>query len=123
MDALYLDSPDANVQDFVARYQGHYNTAPSLLAAQAYDATQLVLEALRRGATSAREVKAQLQQAQDLPALGGPAGFNAEGILDRRLFVLQVQEGKIVSVGHENGEGPTLGEEMPFTDQQNPAQE
>lgn len=112
VDGFHLDSPDPDVVDFVSRFQRRYQQAPSLFAAQAYDAARLVIDALRRGATSSREVARALRGAEDLPALGGATGFDARGVLNRKLFVLQVKEGKIEPVEQANGklpQGPFLG--------------
>ncbi|HET8580811.1 MAG TPA: ABC transporter substrate-binding protein, partial [Nitrospiraceae bacterium] len=98
VDGFFLDSPDPNVQDFVERYQRLYQSNPSLFAAQAYDATRLVLEAVRKGATSAEEVRDQLMKLHDLPTLGGPTGFDQGGTLERRVFVIQVKKGKLVQL-------------------------
>lgn len=114
VDGFFLDSPHPTSQDFVNRYQQRYQGKPSLFAAQAYDATQLVVDAIRRGATSAREVHIHLSRAQDLPTLTGPAHVNAQGVLNRRLFVLQVKQGKIVPYqGQKNGELPPSGAPAP----------
>ncbi len=96
VDGFYLDSLAPDIQDFIGRYRRQYQRDPSPFAAQAYDATSLVLDAVRRGATSAREVREKMVNGQDLPALGGTARFDARGILNRRLFVLQVRQGKIM---------------------------
>ncbi len=112
VDGFYLDSPDPDVVDFVSRFRRRYQQPPSLFAAQAYDAARLVIDALRRGATSSREVARALRQAEDLPALGGATGFDARGVLNRKLFVLQIKRGKIEPVEQANGElpqGPFLG--------------
>lgn len=112
VDGFYLDSPDPDVVDFVSRYRRRYQQAPSLFAAQAYDAARSVIEALRRGASSAREVAQALRQLDDLPAFGGAAGFDARGVLNRRLFVLQVKDGGIEPAEAVNGampRGPLLG--------------
>ncbi len=112
VDGLHLDSPDPDVVDFVSRFRRRYQQPPSLFAAQAYDAARLVIDALRRGATSSREVAQALRRSEDLPALGGATGFDARGVLNRKLFVLQVKEGKIEPVEQTNGEqprGPFLG--------------
>ncbi|HKW86453.1 MAG TPA: penicillin-binding protein activator, partial [Nitrospiraceae bacterium] len=62
VDGFFLDSPDSNVQDFVERYQRRFQSSPSLFAAQAYDATRLVLEAVRKGATSGEGVRDQFMK-------------------------------------------------------------
>ena len=116
VDALYLDSSDPNVQDFVARYRRHYQGNPSIFAAQAYDAAWMVLEAIRQGATTSREVQQHLLRARDLPALGGRTAFNAQGILSRHLFVLQVKEGRIVQAEGLNGGAPTDTTVIPLSE-------
>jgi ABC-type branched-subunit amino acid transport system substrate-binding protein/predicted negative regulator of RcsB-dependent stress response len=98
VDGFFADSQDPTIHDFVVRYRLRHQTDPTSFAAQAYDATRLVLEAIRRGATSGRTVREQLARSADLPALSGPAGFGANGTLDRRMFVIEVKKGKFVQV-------------------------
>ena len=113
VDGFFLDSHNPNMQDFVNRYQQRYQGRPSLFAAQAYDAAQLVLDAVRRGAMSGRQVQAHMARAHDLPTLAGPAHFNAQGVLNRRMIVLQVKEGRIVPYDAQNGQMPADGAEVP----------
>jgi ABC-type branched-subunit amino acid transport system substrate-binding protein/predicted negative regulator of RcsB-dependent stress response len=98
VDGFFIDSPLANVQDFVERYQRRFQTSPTLFAAQAYEAARLVLEAVRKGATTGETVREYLAMHEDLPALAGPAGFDAGGTLNRRMFVIQVKQGRFVQV-------------------------
>lgn len=97
-DGLLPDSQDPVVRDFVERYRRRFQTNPSLFSAQAYDATRLVLEAIRKGANSGRGVRDQFLKLQDLPSLGGPASFGPGGTLDRRVFLIQVKHGKFVAL-------------------------
>jgi ABC-type branched-subunit amino acid transport system substrate-binding protein/predicted negative regulator of RcsB-dependent stress response len=98
VDGFFADSQDPTIHDFVVRYRLRHQTDPTSFAAQAYDATRLVLEAIKRGATSGKTVREQLARSTDLPALSGPAGFGANGTLDRRMFVIEVKKGKFVQV-------------------------
>ncbi len=98
VDGFFVDSPLANVQDFVERYQQRFRTRPTLFAAQAYEAARLVLEAVRKGATTGETVREYLTMHEDLPALAGPAGFDAGGTLNRRMFVIQVKQGRFVQM-------------------------
>ncbi len=98
VDSLFLDSPDAAVREFIDRYRRKHQAAPTLFAAQAYDATRLVLEAVKRGATSGRAVRDQLLKLQDLPTLSGPAAFGPGGALERPVTLIQVKQGKFVQV-------------------------
>lgn len=98
VDGFFVDSPYPNVQDFVSRYQRRFQSKPSLFAAQGYDAARLVIEAVRNGASSGEGVRDYLLIQRSLPTLGGPTGFSPEGTLNRRVFVIQVQQGKFVQV-------------------------
>ena len=98
VDGFFADSQDPTIHDFVVRYRLRHQTDPTSFAAQAYDATRLVLETINRGASSGKTVREQLARSTDLPALSGPAGFGANGTLDRRMFVIEVKKGKFVQV-------------------------
>lgn len=98
VDGFFVDSPNPNVQDFVDRYQRRFQGPPSLFAVQAYDAARLVLEAASKGAASGEAVRDFFLMQQDLPALTGPAGFTAEGTLNRRVHVIQIKQGRFVQI-------------------------
>ena len=90
VDGFFLNSPDAGTQMFIQRYRNHFHKEPSLFAVQAYDAATLVLETIRKDAQSGQDVWDQLVRRSDLPALSGFASFSSAGILNRRLYLLQV---------------------------------
>jgi len=90
VDGFFLNSPDPSVQMFIQRYRSRFHKEPSLFAVQAYDAATLALETLRNGAQSGQDVWDQLVRRSDLPALSGFASFSSAGILNRRLYILQV---------------------------------
>jgi len=98
VDGFFVDSPNPNVQEFVEQYKKRFQTVPTLFAMQGYDAARFVLEAVRKGAASGEAVKDFLVSQPDLPALGGPAAFLADGSLNRPLFLIQVKRGRFVQV-------------------------
>ncbi|MET0514178.1 MAG: penicillin-binding protein activator [Nitrospiraceae bacterium] len=98
VDGFFADSPNPLVQDFVERYRRRYQSTPSLFAAQGYDAARVVLEAIRKGATSGEGVRDYLLLHHDLPTLGGPTDFSPEGTLNRHVFLIQVKQGKLVQI-------------------------
>ncbi len=98
VDGFFVNSPSASVQDFVQRYQKRFQTMPSLFAMQGYDAARVVIEAVRRGASSGEAVQELLMAQRDWPALTGPATFGPDGTLQRPLFLLQVKQGKFVQL-------------------------
>ncbi|HEX2056303.1 MAG TPA: penicillin-binding protein activator, partial [Nitrospiraceae bacterium] len=98
VDGFFADSPSPIVQEFVERYRRRYQSAPSLFAAQGYDAARVVVEALRKGATSGEGVRDYLLLHHDLPTLGGPSDFSPDGTLNRHVFLIQVKQGKLIQV-------------------------
>jgi branched-chain amino acid transport system substrate-binding protein len=98
VDGFFLDSPDPAVREFVDRYRKRHQSDPTLFAAQAFDATRVVLEAIRRGAANGRAVRDQLAKIPDLPALTGPSAFGPGGALNKRLFVIYVKNGKLMQL-------------------------
>ncbi|HXV69354.1 MAG TPA: penicillin-binding protein activator [Nitrospira sp.] len=98
VDGFFVDSPNPAVQEFVQRYQKRFQTTPSLFTVQGYDAARLVIEGIRRGATSGEAIQEFLATQRDLPTLAGPAAFGPDGTLHRPLFLLQVRQGKFVQL-------------------------
>ncbi|HEU0067688.1 MAG TPA: penicillin-binding protein activator [Nitrospiraceae bacterium] len=98
VDGFFVDSPTPAVQDFVARYKKRFDTNPTLFSMQGYDAAKLVLDAVRKGATSGEAVHDQLLTQPDLSSLAGPAAFGPDGILHRPLFLIQIKRGRFIQV-------------------------
>ena len=98
-DGFFADSPDSEVREFVELYRQRYQAEPSLIAAQAFDATRIILEVIQRGGSSGKLVRDLLVKSQGLPTLTGPASFNPQGSLDRRVLLIQVKHGKFVTAG------------------------
>ena len=95
---VFLQSPDPQVRDFVQRYHERFDATPSLFAVQAYDAMRLILDTLRLGATSNHDVRAQLFVRHDLPALSGLTSFGHGGVLDRKVFLIQIDKKKFKQI-------------------------
>lgn len=98
VDGFFVDSPNPNVQDFVNRYKKQFQTTPTLFAMQGYDAAKLVIEAIRRGATSGEAIRDYFMTQRDLPAMLGPASFGPDGTLNRPLFLIQVKRGRFTQL-------------------------
>ena len=98
VDGFFVDSPAPTVQDFVSRYKKRFETNPTLFAMQGYDAVKLVLDAVRRGATSGEAVRDHLLTQPDLPSLAGPAAFGPDGTLHRPLFLIQIKRGRFQQI-------------------------
>jgi ABC-type branched-subunit amino acid transport system substrate-binding protein len=97
VDSFFAESRIAAVREFMEAYQARYHAEPSMFAAQAYEAAQVVLMGIRGGATSGKKLRAYLEEARSLPTLLGPTSFNRHGVLNRKLFALQVgQNGQVI---------------------------
>ena len=97
-DALFLQSTDPDVQEFIQKYREKFQLDPSIFAAQAYDAMRVILDTIRHGATNGREVRDQLFIRHDFPTLGGLTSFGEGGVLDRKVYMIQVANGRFVQV-------------------------
>lgn len=98
VDGFFVDSPTPTVQDFVERYKKRFQTSPTLFAVQGYDAAKLVIDAVRKGATSGEAVHEQLLTQPDLSSLTGPAAFGPDGTLNRPLLLMQIRRGRFLQV-------------------------
>jgi len=97
-DGLFLESPDPSVQDFAQRYRTRFGSEPSIFSVQAYDAAWVILDTLRKGAKSGPEIREQLVRRHDLPALSGFASFGSDGILHRKIYIIQVTNRRFIRI-------------------------
>jgi branched-chain amino acid transport system substrate-binding protein len=75
------NSPDPAVKGFVDAYKKRYNEDPSQFAAQAYDATGIMIQALKKagGAKATREsVRDALAMTKDFPGITGATSFDPQ---------------------------------------------
>ena len=96
VDGFFAGASDPVVQNFVSRYRERFRQEPDLFAAQAYDATRLILAALEAGALTPTQVKAAVAETIDFP---GASGFIYEiisGEVVKEPFYIEIREGKFV---------------------------
>ncbi|HWR38363.1 MAG TPA: ABC transporter substrate-binding protein [Patescibacteria group bacterium] len=91
-------SPDDNspaVKGFVEAYKKEYNQVPDAFAALAYDATMMVVEAIKR-ANSADPVKIkdELAKTKDYQAVSGLISMNATHDPVKSAVIIEMKEGK-----------------------------
>ncbi len=97
-DSFSMDSPDPAVRNFVDRYVKRFQQPPTGFAAQAFEATKLVLDAILKGTTTGRALRESLKNTKNAPGLVGPLTMTPAGSLDRRYAIIQVKNGRFVSV-------------------------
>jgi len=89
------DDPSPAVQKFVKDYEAKYKVKPDSFAALGYDATNMLLEAIKQADSSDSEkIRAALQGLKDFAAVGGKLSFDQNGNPIKAAAILQVQAGK-----------------------------
>lgn len=109
-EGMYVTSIGPSLQlipearDFVKKFEGKYG-AMSIFSGQSYEATRLLLEAIKKavkpdGKVSRADVLAAVHQTRDYRGiLGFPVGFTANGdLLGGTIYVLQVKGDDFVQV-------------------------
>jgi branched-chain amino acid transport system substrate-binding protein len=98
---FYGESDLPFVRRFEGRFESAYAEAPDLLAAQAFDATNLVLVQLAHGAESREDVREGVLHVAGYPGVTGVLTMRADGNARKRPFLLAVEHGHITQVGVE----------------------
>ena len=71
------DKPSARAKQFIAAYEAKYNQAAPALAALGYDATLVIIDAIRRAKTAEpKELRDALAQTKELDAVTGKLTFD-----------------------------------------------
>jgi branched-chain amino acid transport system substrate-binding protein len=89
------DIPWPNSQAFAAKYRERYNRAPTSLAAQAYDATRLLADAIKRAKTDTPDgIRDAIQETKDFQGATGTITINAERNADKPVVIVQIKDKK-----------------------------
>jgi ABC-type branched-subunit amino acid transport system substrate-binding protein len=97
-ESFFAESRVAFVAQFRARYREAFGEDPDVLAAQAFDAANLVLVQLARGLSDRREMREGLLAVRAYPGVSGITSILSDGNARKRPFLLQVEEGHVVAV-------------------------
>ncbi len=91
-------SPDDNspaVKNFVEAYKKEYNQTPDAFAALSYDATMMVIEAMKRAnAADPVKIKDELAKTKDYVAVSGLITLNATHDAVKSAVIVEMKEGK-----------------------------
>jgi branched-chain amino acid transport system substrate-binding protein len=88
-----------NAQSFNAAYRAQFGTAPQIYSAEAYDATNAVLQAIKSGATTALAINNYLATI-DYTGITKTIKFQSDGnIVGSTIYIYQVKNGQIVQIG------------------------
>ncbi len=98
VDGFFAESQDPLIQKFVSQYKKEFHEEPNLLAAQAYDAANIILTAIKEGASSRSDIRSAIATTRDFPAVSGFISEMKDGDAIKKPFLIQIQKGKLVQV-------------------------
>ena len=95
---FYPESELPFVRDFAGRYEATFDTVPDALAAQAYDAANLVLKELARGRSERDDVRDGVLRTRGYPGVSGVLSMRPDGNATKRPYLLGVEKGRIIQL-------------------------
>lgn len=98
VDGFFADSHWPQVADFVSSFKQAFGETPDIIAAQSYDAASMILRFIRSGIRSREDVKEALLRLKEYPGVSGYTTILPSGDSRKELFILTVEEGKIVQL-------------------------
>jgi branched-chain amino acid transport system substrate-binding protein len=98
--SFFSESQNPKVRTFSEKFTSLYNSTPSYLEAQAYDALMMLLEARSTSPVKAdrNSVFQTLLQSQGFKGVAGSYTVNSQGDLERQYTILQVVNGSLNQV-------------------------
>ena len=105
--AFHAESRIPFVEEFTRRFRATFATEPTFVAAQAFDAANLVLAQLVAGRRDREALLAGLLATHAWPGVSGVTSVDGDGGAEKRPFLLGVEDGRIVSVD-ERGRAPEV---------------
>jgi branched-chain amino acid transport system substrate-binding protein len=104
-DRIYLATafvPDAGTDRaaaFVKSFKKQFGEEPDIHAALAYDSARILFTALRKAENlDPGEIRKALAGLKDFPGLTGPLSFDSHGQAERPVFIVMLEQGKVVKV-------------------------
>jgi branched-chain amino acid transport system substrate-binding protein len=90
-----VDNPDPRVQEFIARYKAAYGAVPDSVAALAYDAARLAIDAMKRAPDlSGAAIRDAIASTRDFPGVAGTINLDGNRDAVKQAVILEVQGGR-----------------------------
>jgi ABC-type branched-subunit amino acid transport system substrate-binding protein len=99
-DGFFGESQNPGTQYFVNDFKRIYGDKPGIIEAQAYDATRMIIEILKRGDIDRGRLREELAALRDFNGATGLISFDDAGEAIKDIFLLMVENGRIVEA-HE----------------------
>lgn len=91
-------SSSPTVTDFSRRYHMSHGRTPDVMAAQAYDATRVLLAALPPGSTSRQELEERIRHVHGYPGASGSITLQEDGSVTKTPALRGVRGGRIIEL-------------------------
>ncbi len=98
VDGFFAESQDPFIQKFVLQYRKEFHEDPNLLAAQGYDAANIIITAIKGGATSRSDIRSAIAGTRDFEAVSGYISEIKDGEAIKKPFLIQIKNGKLVQI-------------------------
>lgn len=85
---------DAEIESFLTAYDSAYGGQPDVYSAYAYDAIQVIADAIRTGGYTAEGIKSALYSTRDFKGVTGYTTFDRYGEVDKEFYIYEVMEGE-----------------------------
>ncbi len=92
------DDPRPVVQDWVQKYVAKYGSEPDALATLAYDAANILLQAIEKAGTDDARVVAQTMAGMEFDVVSGHISFDEHHNPVKSAVILQVKDGQIIYI-------------------------
>jgi len=91
-----VESDDARVRTFATAFRARLGEGPDFIAANSYDAVQILAEIVKGGTTDSQGIKTALYAIQDFPGVGGRTTFDNYGEVTKPIRLVVVRNGRFV---------------------------
>lgn len=95
---FFSGDPAEPVQKFVSAYKAKFNAEPDMFAAQAYDAANIVLNALKKADPDSKAIREEMAATKDFPGITGVTSFDEQGDAVKQVLILKVVDGKFTKL-------------------------
>ncbi len=90
-----VDNPDPLVQEFIAKYKAAYGGVPDSVAALAYDAARLAIDAMKRAPDlSGASIRDAIASTKDFPGVAGTINLDRNRDAVKQAVILKLEGGK-----------------------------
>lgn len=97
--AFFPNNPRPSVQQFVKAYEKLYNQTPTLYAADAFDAMNILAKAIEKVGTDRQAIRDELAKTSNFSGATGTITFSQHGDVAKERVVLQVENSEFVLYG------------------------